>query len=55
MVTLTEAVKEKSKKKKPKLDKNEVPKVEAEKVVLFSVKEIPMVWNNFFRSQKKRQ
>ena len=41
MVTLTEAVKEKSKKKKPKLDKNEVPKVEAEKVVLFQCKRNP--------------
>ena len=47
MVTLTEAVKDKSKKKKLKLDKDEVPKVDPEKVLIHNVKEIQMVWNNF--------
>ena len=55
MVTLTEAVKDKSKKKKLKLDKDEVPKVDPEKVLIHNVKEIQMVWNNFCRSQMKRR
>lgn len=54
MVTLTEAVKDKSKKKKLKLDKDEVPKVDPDKVLIHNIKEIQLVWNNLYRSQMKR-
>lgn len=54
MVTLTEAVKDKSKKKKLKLDKDEVPKGDPDKVLIHNIKEIQLVWNNLYRSQMKR-